>query len=227
MYGGTPYGHLHGTIYNNDGSITGDDISYIYPDMETALLGSFKNRLMKDALESTVLDVSCDENGLLYVSEYAKPATSSPRFYYEQSSNISFGGGPKGVPDPYEKKWLEVRECDDPNMEEGLFAKADLKKGIIISSYSGFNFHLNNGEQEIYVKSCSQNKTKTIKERQHCNKYTIALPEREARIDIPPEHDQPGSFIPSWGPKVYRLYINCEPCVHHVLIKLYFNITLI
>ena len=43
MYGGTPTGHLHGTISLTDGTITGSNTMYIYPDMETALVGKFEN----------------------------------------------------------------------------------------------------------------------------------------------------------------------------------------
>ena len=61
MKGGRPTGHLHGLVDPTDGSITGNNISYIYPDMETALLGKFNDGKMQDAQESTILDLECDE----------------------------------------------------------------------------------------------------------------------------------------------------------------------
>ena len=206
MYGGDPYGHLHGTISDETGAISGDQISYIFPDMETVFLGRFEDRLMMDALQSTVLNVDCDKNGMLYVDKYAEPDIYSTRFYYEPPSNVSYGGGPKDVIDPYEKKWLEVKKCDDPNMGEGVFTKRHIPKGIIISSYTGFVFNIENGERSIYLESCENNKTKTYEERQQCGKYTIPLPTRGAYIDIPPEFDKPGCFLPSMGPKVYFLF---------------------
>ena len=45
MVGG---GHLHGQV-NSDGLISGNDIAYIYQDGETALLGEFEDRVMKQA----------------------------------------------------------------------------------------------------------------------------------------------------------------------------------
>ena len=45
MVGG---GHLHGQV-SPDGMISGNDISYIYQDGETALLGKFEDRVMKQA----------------------------------------------------------------------------------------------------------------------------------------------------------------------------------
>ena len=202
MYGGNPYGHLHGHINDEDGTITGDNISYIYPDMETVLLGRFENRLMRNAQESAVIEVDCDVNGMLYVSKYKNRDFSSPKFFYEPPTNISFGGGPKHVYDPYEKKLLEVKKCKDTKVGEGVFTKRDIKKGVIVASYTGFIYGKNNGERLIYLKSCEKNWTKTYEERSQCGKYTMLLKERDAYIDIPPEHDQPDIFLPSMGPKV-------------------------
>ena len=41
-------GHLHGKV-NSEGLISGDNIAYIYPDGETALLGKFEDRVMIEA----------------------------------------------------------------------------------------------------------------------------------------------------------------------------------
>ena len=41
-------GHLHGQV-SSDGLISGNDIAYIYQDGETALLGKFEDRVMKQA----------------------------------------------------------------------------------------------------------------------------------------------------------------------------------
>ena len=205
MLGGYPYGHLHGIANPLNGTITGSNISYIYPDMETALLGKFHNRMMRDAQESTVLGVTCDEKGLLYVSQYSNPEPSSPHYYYEPPSNISYGAGPPGVLDPYERKWLELRPAHNPKMGEGVYTKRDLKKHMLASSYNGLVFGHSNGEHEIYSKNCMMNLTKTNDERRHCKKYSLGLSPRDATINIPPEFDQPDSFLPSWGPKVSQL----------------------
>ena len=202
LWGGVPCGHLHGLINEKDGSITGDSISYIYPDMETALLGRFEEKLMKDAQESEVKSVGCDQNGFLYVNEYASPDPTSPHFYYEPASNVSFGGRTSipGVLDPYERKWLEIRDADE--MGEGLFVKKDVKEGVFISSYTAFTYGDSNEQHELYNRACVNNLTKTFDERRHCKKYSLPLPARNATIEIPPEHDRPDSFFPSLGPKV-------------------------
>ena len=202
MQGGRPTGHLHGVIDSTDGSITGNNISYIYPDMNTALLGKYKDGKMQDAQESELLGLGCNENGLLYVTQYLQPDIESPHYYYEPPSNISFGSGPEGIVDPYERKWLEVRAASNANMGQGVFAKRDLEPYTLVSSYNGLVFDKKNGELDLYMQSCIMNSTKSDNERRHCLKYTMYLSGREALLNIPPEFDLAESFIPSLGPKV-------------------------
>ena len=200
MIGGKPQGHLHGTIHSADGTISGNSIAYIYPDMETTFLGRSEDREMKDAQESAVLDVKCDKNGLLYVSKYACPIIDSPHFYYEPPSNVSFGAGPPSVRDPYEQKWLELKMSINEGAGEGLFSKRELAVGEAASIYSGYVY--TETEHEYYSESCTLNTTKTHNERRHCAKYSIPLKYKNGTINIPPELDEPGMFIPSLGPKV-------------------------
>ena len=78
MMAGNPYGHLHGVIRNSDGTITGNNVSYIYPDMETSFTGKFEKRrdlteTMIDEKYAQILAIWCDNNVLPYVSEFSKP----------------------------------------------------------------------------------------------------------------------------------------------------------
>ena len=58
MIGGSKsYSFLHESTHPLDGTISGSNISYIYPDMETAFLGTFEGGVMKDSQESSVIDV--------------------------------------------------------------------------------------------------------------------------------------------------------------------------
>ena len=61
-------GYLHGTVSPTDGTITGDRISYVYPDMETELLGRFEDGIMRDAQESNIEAINVDENGYVYIT---------------------------------------------------------------------------------------------------------------------------------------------------------------
>ena len=226
LYGGDPRGHLHGMIDETGGKITGDSIAYIYPDMETVLLGRFEDRLMKDAQESEVVKVECNQNGMIYVNQYATPDPSASHFYYEPASNSSYGGATSipGTLDPYEMKWLEVRKIDEDKIEEGVFAKKDMKKHIFISSYVGFTYGKSNGQHEIYKSRCINNVTKTHNGRRHCKKYSLGFKTRDAVIEIPPEHDQPDSFFPSMGPKVI---IHCLDVVYQICLNDYDSVKVI
>ena len=192
---------LHGTMDTN-GKMTGNNISYIYPDMETVYLGKFENRKMMDAQESKILELDCDENGILYVKKYLKPDVSSPHVYYEPPTNISFGRGPEDLKDPYEQKGVELKMAKNTKMGEGVCAKKDFKKDELVAFYNGFIFHNKNGELDLYNKRCGRNSTKSDEERRKCVKYSIKSSFHDAEINIPPEHDLPGSLFPSLGPKV-------------------------
>ena len=202
MKGGRPTGFLHGVNDPADGSITGNNISYIYPDMNTALLGKYKDGKMQDAQESALLGLECNENGLLYVSQYSKPDSELPHYYYEPPNNVSFGAGPPGSVDPYEHKWLELRDTTTLDMGQGVFAKRDLEPYTLVASYNGLVYGKNNGELELYTNRCLMNSTKSLNQRRHCVKYSLSLKARNAMINIPPEFDRSDSFTPSLGPKV-------------------------
>ena len=217
MIGGKPNGHLHGKISSKDETITGNNISYIYPDMNTVLLGRFENSVMKDAQQATVIELDCDDNGLLYVSKYSKPDQYSPHFYYEPASNVSYGAGPPGVLDPYEEKWLALREATDPNMGQGIYALKDFKEGELVASYHGFVFGKSNGQFEIYNKNCGMNVTKSNDERRQCLKYSINLEQKDAKINIPPQYDKPGMFIPSLGPKVCHFLVTISYTIKNII----------
>ena len=174
---------------------------------------------MKDAQESKVLNVECNQNGMIYVNQYATPDPTASHFYYEPASNSSYGGTTSvpGTLDPYERKWLEVRKIDENKIEEGVFAKKDIKKHnhIFITSYTGFTYGKSNGQHAIYESNCTNNVTKTPNERRHCLKYSLGLKARDAVIEIPPEHDQPDSFLPSMGPKVIIYCLDVPYLISH------------
>ena len=198
MLGGSPNAHLHGSIHSLDGSISGSNISYIYPDMETAFLGRFENRVMKKAKYSRVLEVKCDENGLPYVSKFSKEP--SAMFYHDPPSNVSFGAGPDRVVDPFERNMVDLRMSSIPNSGQGVFIKKDVEPSMVISLYNGYVYDAK--QMEIYKRNCAHNVSKTDNERRHCNKYAIDIHYTNQMINIPPEIDNPDTFFPTLGQKV-------------------------
>ena len=98
-------GRLHGKV-DSSGMISGNEIAYIYPDGETALLGSFQDRYMIKAYEVEVEKYACDDQGFLFVQKYSD-RKSNQVFKYELPTNVSFGGGGT-FPDPYEMKYSKL-----------------------------------------------------------------------------------------------------------------------
>ena len=199
LLGAYPYSHLHGQISSLDGSISGNNISYIYGDMKTSFVGRFENNVMIEAKYSKVLQVSCDDNGLPYVNKFSEE--SSPFFYNELPTNTSFGAGPPGVPDPFENKMVDLRLSTIPNSGQGVFLKKDAKKGTVVSLYNGYVY--TREQLGIYKQRCHYNISKTDEERRHCNKYAIGIGPLNLMINIPPELDTTETFFPTLGQKVY------------------------
>ena len=218
-------GYLHGTVSPTDGTITGDRISYVYPDMETELLGRFEDGIMRDAQESNIEAINVDKNGLWKVQTHAPTKPKSAHFYYEPPSNITFGSGPKRVIDPYERKTLASEATRDTvcsAKKKGVFAGRENKvigPGKVVSSFSGFVFGREGGELETFKKRCSISTNKDNDNSMSCIKYAIDLPSRNAQINIPQEFDKSElvtdeiglggmmiPLIPSLGHKVSRTF---------------------
>ena len=91
-------GFLHGSIREADHKMTGEDISYIYPDYDTMLQGRFEDIVMQSAREAGLVDYGCDElgTGLPVITSFKYNSTDEAndvKFFYEPSSNETFGGG--------------------------------------------------------------------------------------------------------------------------------------
>ena len=138
-------GFMHGKFEQN-GEATGDNLAFIYPDMETAFYGKFEKFVMKSAHESQVLETECDENGMRIVTKY--DAIVDPEFYYDPPTNVSFGAGPPGVPDPYERKSVKLTTSSIPNTGQGVIALVDFPRDRITCMYSGYLYDA--PEQQVY-----------------------------------------------------------------------------
>ena len=59
--------YLHGKADSN-GFLTGNDISYIYPDGETAFRGHFENKFMRNAHHVDVKEYGCNDEGIVIMT---------------------------------------------------------------------------------------------------------------------------------------------------------------
>ena len=201
--GGHPYSHMHGTIRESDATISGDNISYIYPDMETSFVGIFENKTMKSAEYFTISEVKCNAYGLPFVSKFNKGKEPSPStYYYHPPTNTSFGAGPIGIIDPFERSLLDLKKSSITNSGEGIYVKKDVKEGMLVALYSGYLY--NEEQMVIYSDNCSYNISKSEEERRSCGKFACEINHWNETliINIPPEIDRPGPSFSTLGPKV-------------------------
>ena len=203
MVGG---GFMHGK-FDEEGKATGNDLAFIYPDMETALLGKFEDFVMKSAHEAQVRDAECDQDGLVVISNFEN--ISGKEFYYEAPTNESFGAGPPGVLDPYERKSVLLTQSTIQEAGEGVIALKDFPADVCTCYYSGFLYDFGE-EKNGYQESCINNKTLTMDERRKCKKYSLGLSFFRTLIDIPPQFDKLGMFQPTAGPKVTKKLKSCS-----------------
>jgi len=76
--------------------------------------GKFDDFIMKEGKEAEVVEVNCNEYGIPIESKFEVKSNYS--FFYQPSTNESFGGGgPHGVLDPYERKWIRLEDSSIPN----------------------------------------------------------------------------------------------------------------
>jgi len=119
------YGHP-----DKKGSLTGDNIAFIYPDHLTALVGRFEDKFMKSAKEARITQVTC-QDGLIQ-ARFSQPVENSAIFYYDPPNNESMASPAlMTVRDPLEKRTVEVYESLLPNSGEGLFAVRDIPQGQV------------------------------------------------------------------------------------------------
>ena len=217
-------GYLHGKV-NEDGMATGNDIAYIYPDGVTALKGNFVDKYMTEAYEVQVETYRCNmKSGTLEVEAYSKPK-SPLKYMYDPCTNTSFGGGPNTVSDPYEQKYLTLKDSNVVGSGSGVFAKTDLPKDRVASYYSLYLYR-ENDQVDLFNAACSQNTSKDNEYRRQCNKYTIDLDTYDGTIALPPNLDI--DPLPTLGPKVNHhfslnnsIYMETEHPIWGLIIGVY------
>ena len=74
------------------------------------------------------------------VSKFAQ-VSGGPEYYYQPPTNESFGAGPHGVVDPYERKFVRVAESSIPESGEGVFALRDFPPVRVTCWYSGYLYN--------------------------------------------------------------------------------------
>ncbi|KAI6646643.1 hypothetical protein LOD99_12764 [Oopsacas minuta] len=153
-------------IVNNKGELTGDNISYVYPDKKHALTGLFRDGMLVKAVPSLVQDYN-KETRCYHCKQTAKTSIS-----YDLSTKLRISKFPMES-DHYEQYYVYVSSSLIAGAGEGLFAKRMLSPHQVISFYNG-----------IRVSHDIVNKRSWLE-----NANTISLDDYVV-IDVPVEYNQ-------------------------------------
>jgi len=135
-------GYLTG-IVDETGNMTGDNIAFIYPDLQTALVGTFKAGVMVEAAAATITDVQIKDD--IPVPSFRRHSTQLVG--YSKSTKTSVGDQPL-VEDPYEIRTCQVRTSEVEGGGEGLYARRLIQAGDIVAFYNGVRLPYKPGEKE-------------------------------------------------------------------------------
>merc|ERR1712218_389636 len=116
------------------GTISGDSIAFLYPDLRTALCGSFIKGKMSVAQTCFVKSVTIRRQDNLATLNFTEP--KGPFYKFDPSTFDHVCNEPL-LPDPYETQNVRVRCSKISGGGEGLFANRAAEKGTIISFYNG------------------------------------------------------------------------------------------
>ncbi|QQP51883.1 Uncharacterized protein FKW44_013365 [Caligus rogercresseyi] len=202
-------GLLYGTT--EDMEFTGENLAYIYPDLETAIIGRFKKGLLVEGREAKLERVRC-VNGI-YEAQFSEP--DGPSYHYRRPTNATFGDQPH-LPDPLDKKYFTVKSStiDHPLSSEGAFAIRDISAGTLMALYSGII--LSNEEKKVFNERYeTENRAKGLdisEDEAHAYyKYHITLKGCKHIITVPFEKTSLDEIKSTMGHKVNHSFEpNCE-----------------
>ena len=184
-------GYFYGKI-NNKNLLEGNNIAFVYPDFETALVGKFVDEVDNDeikmisAKEAKIVAFKC-QNGLVDLK--IKSKSDSPIFKYDPpslariSKNVSSSWFQSFIffevhnmflyfyqptlQDPLERKNLYIKTGP---FGDTLFAKRDISRGDLVAYLNGFWYekdeinwsNMTISEQYVHILNSTKEKIKKI-----------------------------------------------------------------
>ena len=180
-----------------DGEMTGPDLTFLYPDMETGLRGSWDAGVMVSARQVVINYVWIEDNQI----EISCSALFGPEFSFSPSGIDHFGSSDPMMKDPYESKYISVEKSKMEGGGEGVYAKTDLTTNTTAAIFNGFKVPQSGGH----------NLTEGIEEEEKIYErlsYNIHMPEEEDFfLDLPPAMADLNVYSGSKGHKVNHSFI--------------------
>jgi len=170
--------------------------TYIYPDLQTALVGEFVDGKMVAAQKAHVNQFSIQDD-ILHV-ETSQP--SGRWFSFAPSTKTSFGPSDPMLADPFEERVVEVRGSCMEGGGEGVFARHTLQKGAVALIFNGYKVPL--GESNIeWEKETEESLYDRLA-------YNIHMPQEEDFfLDFPPSKADLRVYCASLGHKVNHSFV--------------------
>lgn len=161
------------------------DVLYIYPDLQTAIIGRYDNGNLISGFMCTLANAWIDaETFMLNVSICSD--TYGPRIKCDISTNSVISRFPL-CPDLWESQLVEVKNSSIENSGQGLYLKMDVSAGQIVALFNGIRF------------SSSRNNANDKSPNQNYD-YRIRL-NGDTDIDIPPNSTALHQYCATLGHK--------------------------
>jgi len=136
-------GWIYGEV-DECGRFSGTNIAYIYPNLYTAIYGSFIEEKVEEARAAVITKAQVNPyNDILYLS-FSEPAPDAHAYTY-CPSNAHTIPCDWTLMDNYEKVTVHCKKSEIDGAGDGLFASVDIPSGLIVSYYNGLN--IQSGEQ--------------------------------------------------------------------------------
>ena len=170
---------------DNEGRLTGDNIAYVYPDKETALIGQFEDGQLVRARAAKLEDaaVVSSNGGELKLPKFSYRTDYPESICFDVSTHDVLSLQPL-LCDVYEQDRVCVKKSLIENAGDGLFAKVDLEADEVASFYNGIRV----SHGEVDSRDWSENGN------------TLSLDE-DTVVDIPAEYSSIDAYRATLGHK--------------------------
>ena len=174
-------GFIYGPVDEN-GRPSGKDVIFIYPDFQTALVGTFEGGVMISAVEGEIAGVICLESGILEPRVQIIEDKRDVVYSYDPSSSEQISSQPL-LRDPYESKRVEIRSSGIDSDGEGVFALRDFEEDEDVAFYQGYLF--DTAEFAAFSSACHYNQSRSKAERRECTMYEVTISYFDGKLGFP------------------------------------------
>eukprot|EP00095_Tigriopus_kingsejongensis_P001779 maker-scaffold339_size202159-snap-gene-1.24 protein:Tk01779 transcript:maker-scaffold339_size202159-snap-gene-1.24-mRNA-1 annotation:"hypothetical protein TRIADDRAFT_26073" len=172
-------------VQNPPQDFTGKRISFIYPDFNTTIQGSFRRGVMLLCREVLLRGIRFNEFGVM---EMQTSEPFGPDFRRDVSTYDTMSMDPM-LRDPYEAKMVTVQQSLIPKAGDGVFTSQNVPADTIIAYFNGIRLK----EKHIF------NPVKMFKKK---SIYLVEIGEVDDFLDVLPEFASWESYQASAGHKV-------------------------